>query len=359
MADSARARKSRRIKHPAIRPRRVAVCGSSRLGEGNDEFCFALGRQLAREPGLVVVTGGFGHKRGCPQDVSADWCTVSALEKSLSRAGIPPERCIETLIPEIDSSHPVRFRTGKVVLLPNRSAQSRRFSLVSTTDATVTVEGSRGTKQIIDLALAIEKPVLPLPFTGGASLTRWRENRESIREWFRIPARTARRWEGTDTRWESGRGLAALARSVVRHLIPALQRRCLVVMPFSKDDAPLYDDAIAPAIADCGLASIRTDRLQLTGNAMDILRQSITSCEAAVVVVTGSNPNVMYELGLVHAHGKPALLLCKLDSRGKAPTLPFDILHENVVWYTDDMAQVRASVTSFLGQNFGDIPRGS
>jgi hypothetical protein len=53
-----------------------------------------------------------------------------------------------------------------------------------------------------------------------------------------------------------------------------------------------------------------------------------------VAVITGENPNVMYELGLAHAIYKPTLLICENDRGGHLPTLPFDLQTQDVVGYS-------------------------
>lgn len=342
--------------HPAVRPRRLAVSGGSRLTNANVPFCEALGRLLARESGLTVVTGGFRCWREAPGQASADWSTVNALCEELKRLAADPETRVETLIPEVDHSSIVRFEAGRNMVLRNRTAQSRRFSLVSSTDAVLCIEGSRGTRQVIDLALALQRPVLPLPFTGGVSAELWKQNREAICDSFRIPDDVAGQLEAQDLAALGRDRLDALAGQVVGHLIPALQRKCLVVMPFAETMLPLYEDGIRPAIVASGLRPVRTDHLDLTGNAVDTLRQAITSCDAAVVVITGWNPNVMYELGLVHAHGKPAIVVCEWGPKRRFTGVPFDLQSERIVGYDSDTEALAGQLQRFLERVFGPAP---
>jgi ISXO2-like transposase domain len=103
-------------------------------------------------------------------------------------------------------------------------------------------------------------------------------------------------------------------------LIPVAEQTsdCLVVMPYGKHESE-YEatlervfDAISRGVQDAGLKAVRLDRLH-TG---DILSQLLTSMQSATVVVadcspdpTNPNSNVMYEIGLAHALGKPTILV--------------------------------------------------
>ena len=83
----------------------------------------------------------------------------------------------------------------------------------------------------------------------------------------------------------------------------------------------------------------------LVGNVLEIIRQSIAACECAVVVISGKNANVMYELGLVHALDKPTLLVCERASDGSLPELPFDLRTQDVVGYSmSDLPKLRRDI---------------
>ncbi|MFH1680843.1 MAG: hypothetical protein ABIH26_09395 [Candidatus Eisenbacteria bacterium] len=339
---------------PALRPRRLTVSGGSVLSDRSKSFCAALGEALAGQAGLVVVTGGLRALTASPEEPAAEWLALNAMTRELDRRGIPPEERVETLLPGRDWEGADRFRIGRVVVLRNRSPQSRRFSLVSSTDATLTIEGGRGTAQVIDLALAIEKPVLPLPFTGGASRKRWDENREQIMHWFGMDEEAAGRFEAASPSEMSHAERKDLAEEALRFLIPALRRKCFIAMPFSEDLRPVYEVAIKPAVRASGLRDVRADQLDLVGNALEILRQGILFCDVIVADLTGSNPNVLYELGLAHAQNKPGILICKRREDGGLPELPFDVLHEQVIGYDPrEPAALRTTLERKLRRMFG------
>jgi len=47
----------------------------------------------------------------------------------------------------------------------------------------------------------------------------------------------------------------------------------------------------------------------------DEISRLIENCSFAVVAINGLRPNVVFEYGALHAHGKPVILLRELDAR--------------------------------------------
>lgn len=333
-----------------LRRRCVGVCGGTRISATNAAFCKRLGQELAREEGLTIMTGGFRHFADNPGQPSADWATVEGALERLQASGIPAEMRINTLLPDKDLSNIVRFEAGKTHVLRKRSLQARRFTVVNAADALVAVQGSKGTREMIDLAFALEKPCLPLPFTGGISQERWAENRDVILESFDIDIETATRMQSVDLGALSDEPLAELARAIMRLLLRRLKRKCFVMMPFSDDYLPLYENAIKPAILKHGFQPVRADHLNLVGNAVEILRAAISSCDCAVAVITRNNPNVMYELGFAHSQGKPAILVCesqRLESQ-QFEDLPFDLRNEYVIGYSGRAENLQQQIAMVL-----------
>jgi hypothetical protein len=115
-------------------------------------------------------------------------------------------------------------------------------------------------------------------------------------------------------------------------------------MPFKDTLDAVYDDAIKPALATHGLNPVRTDRLGLTGSVVETIRGALTNCYLAIADTTDDRPNVMYELGIAHATGKPVVLLRRTDPSGALPTVPFDIQGESILKYADDLGHLRAEL---------------
>ena len=113
------------------------------------------------------------------------------------------------------------------------------------------------------------------------------------------------------------------AELVARLVMRAVKRRCFIAMPFCKEFKEV-EDAILRAFDGLAVVPVKTDQLDRVGDVIETIRNSIAACECAIAVITGGNPNVMYELGLLHAVGKPTVLLYEVDEAGRLPELPFD-----------------------------------
>ena len=342
--------------HHALRPRRVCCTGAGKnLSSANARFAERLGWTLAGEEGLLIVTGGYKHDVDSPQSPGTDWQVAKGALDRIQTDGVTSEARLVTYLPdpEQDRAANVRFEVGRVERLRTRSAQARRFCMVSACDVVTTLQGRKGTGEIIDMALAIERPVLPLPFTGGVSRDRWLANREIIQDWFEIDDATADALEPELAEDDDAR-VSELATTVTRLLLRRLRRRCFVIMPFADQHLPIYEEGIKAAVVQQGLTPVRSDRLNLVGNAVEVLKNAINACDCSIAVITGSNPNVMYELGLAHAQGKPVILLCQyMPGARQLPDLPFDLRSEYVVGYGFDMTELRQTIAAVLGQLYG------
>lgn len=90
-----------------------------------------------------------------------------------------------------------------------------------------------------------------------------------------------------------------------------LKSSCFVIMPFSLSYKSTYDGVIRPAIERASLECIRGDEVFSRSQISHEIWQQIRSCRMVVAELTGKNPNVLYELGLAHALGKPAIIITR------------------------------------------------
>lgn len=343
----------------AILGRRVGLCGGTQLNLATAKFCQFLGAALAEEGHVQLVTGGFKHQKKKPEIPSADWSYIKGAKSVLDHDGATVVNAtIQTLIPDpkLDRNAIVRFDEGHVLHLPGRSLQARRFSLVRSVDVLLAVHGGNGTRGMIELALVLDLPVLPVPFTGGTSREMWDANKSTICKWFDIPPATLRRWERLSLETLDDTSYALLAAEVVQYLLRLLRPQCLIMMPFTKgrfDD--LYKKALRPAIAAVHLAPVRIDREHVVGNVVAALREAAHNCVCGVAILTGNNPNVTYEVGLLHAQDKPVVLACHFDGKTHdLPRLPYDLSVDSVIGYSDSKRtmlrrDVEAALRKLLG----------
>ncbi len=326
-----------------IRPRRLFVSGGSQLSVNAASLWRELGRLLALEDRLVVITGGLAGRVDDPGALTADRTIVDGMLEVLQKRAAPVDEHIETVLPDSrhDGNRLIRFKEGRIRMLENRTPQARRFTMVRSSDVVVAVEGEHGTRSILDVAIAIERPILPLPFGGGASSEAWQGEREAILNWFQIESHEAEDFERVKLAKLNQLQIQKLASRVHSCLMRGFTQGCFVIMRFHPDHDPVFDEAIQPALAANGLQAWRTDRSVTTGDVVAAIRDGISHCYFAVADTTDDRPNVMYELGFTHALGKPVILLRRANPDGSLPGAPFDFQTHSILKYDGDLIDLR------------------
>jgi len=105
------------------------------------------------------------------------------------------------------------------------------------------------------------------------------------------------------------------------------KKLAFVLMPFSQPWSNNVWNTIRLSVEDLGIQCLRADLLYGPIVIEDIW---IKIHQSAFIIadVTGTNPNVMYEIGLVHAIGKHSVLLCQ-----ETEHIPFDFRHLRHFFY--------------------------
>lgn len=133
--------------------------------------------------------------------------------------------------------------------------------------------------------------------------------------------------------------------------------RCFVIAPFGLPYDECYVKVLVPAIKDAGLLPLRGDEINKPGVIVNQIWHGITSAAVCLAEVTGRNPNVMYELGVAHAAGKPVVPIVQDVS-----DLPFDLRSIRFIVYNVHSPtwadELRRKVTSMLQEAMRD-PLGS
>ncbi len=112
-------------------------------------------------------------------------------------------------------------------------------------------------------------------------------------------------------------------------------RVCYVIMPFDERYASTYSDAIRPAIEQVGRERDerwecrRSDDIRAPGSITKEIVASLHTADLVIADLTGHNPNVFYELGVVHSAGRLTIIITQEMSK-----LPFDIRTYRVYEYT-------------------------
>jgi len=103
---------------------------------------------------------------------------------------------------------------------------------------------------------------------------------------------------------------------------------CFVAMPFHDLYTAEYDRVIRPAIGEAGLICVRGDEIYARPAIVQDVWNSICNARLVVAELSGRNPNVMYEVGLAHAIGKPIILLTRSED-----DVPFDLRSLRYIYY--------------------------
>ncbi len=103
---------------------------------------------------------------------------------------------------------------------------------------------------------------------------------------------------------------------------------CFVVMPFHNLYEIEYEKVIKPAIEESRLKCVRGDEIYATQEIIHDIWKSLKECRLVVAELSGRNPNVLYEIGLAHAIGKPIILITRNQE-----DVPFDLKALRYIYY--------------------------
>ncbi len=135
---------------------------------------------------------------------------------------------------------------------------------------------------------------------------------------------------------------------------PAL---CFVLMPFGKRHLDRsFETVVVPVAAELGLSAERADHGP--EEIMEGIWERLLRARLVVADVTGENPNVMYEIGIAHALGKPLLLL----GVGGAGSTTFDLRRYRHLFYRTSprgLETLRADLRRELSALLEQSPSGS
>jgi hypothetical protein len=118
--------------------------------------------------------------------------------------------------------------------------------------------------------------------------------------------------------------------------------QCFVISPIGDEGSKerqhadnVFQYIIEPAMKACQLVAVRSDHIAMPGLISAEMYKRILGDELCVVVLTGMNPTVLYELAIAHAAARPVVLLIQ---KGEEP--PFDLKDHRYVEY--DVGNVKA-----------------
>lgn len=124
------------------------------------------------------------------------------------------------------------------------------------------------------------------------------------------------------------------------------KRLCFVVSPIGSPGSPerkrsngYLREVIEPVAGKAGYRVERADHDKAPGIVTEAIVNKLVLADLVIADLHGPNPNVMYEVALRHATGKP---IVQMISDGEA--LPFDIGGMNTILYDGRSTASHASV---------------
>jgi hypothetical protein len=138
-------------------------------------------------------------------------------------------------------------------------------------------------------------------------------------------------------------------------------RTCFVISPIGEDGSEIRKRAdqvlrhvITPAVSECGFEPIRADQIAETGLITTQVIQHIVDDPLVIADLTGSNPNVFYELAIRHAIRRPLIQISQKDEK-----IPFDVAGMRTI-YVDyrDLDSVEEAKKEIIRQVNASIDKG-
>ena len=299
---------------------RVCIYGGTDLRGMPVEFISALAYKILDTMPAVIITGGFLHSNEAPQAVSTDAAALQGARRHVAEhAGIDLKNCYEAWIPEpaldrSDLKGVVRMSQEDgitVRVMTGRTALGRRLAMAAGVDVVVTISGRQHTEVVVEQALELGLPVLPVPAAGGDSSDLLVKYRQRIAAAFDPGALDA--CLDTVSKMIGVRPDIA-ATAVVDLIRTAKVGRCLVLLPYDEDHNELYASSIEPAVAK-HMIPVRLDRLPKSDAIYSSFADAMRSSSAVIADITLLNENVMYEVGYAHGCGLTPLIYTREPDR--------------------------------------------
>jgi hypothetical protein len=333
--------------------RRVRVClyGGTDLQGMPVRFISALAYRILESMPAVIITGGFLHSNKKPNAVSTDSAALEGARRHADRHRIDLKDCYEAWIPEPSLDN--RPDVGGVVrmsetdhitvrVMTGRTPLGRRLAMVAGVDLVVTISGRQHTEVVVEQALELGVPVLPIPVAAGDSKDLLLKYRQRIAASFDPGALDQCLGDVSKTVDTDPDGAA---NAVVDLLRTAKVGRCLVLLPYDDQHNSLYTSVIEPAVAR-HMIPIRLDRLPRSEAIYASFADAIQTSSAVIADITLLNENVMYEVG--YAHGRALTPLIYTRDAARLEQLPVYFRTLNVR-LASDATQINILIDDYLG----------
>jgi hypothetical protein len=121
-------------------------------------------------------------------------------------------------------------------------------------------------------------------------------------------------------------------------------KTCFIITPIGADNSDVrrHADGVIKSVINPILCEEfdfedvkAAHEISTSGSINNQLMGRILDDDLVIANLTGTNPNVMYEVAVRHATAKPIIHICEEGTK-----LPFDIIDQRTIFYTDDMLGV-------------------
>lgn len=133
-----------------------------------------------------------------------------------------------------------------------------------------------------------------------------------------------------------------------KELLKNSKDKCFIVTPIGKDNSDerrfaegITEAVLIPVLNEYKMEVVVAHKISQAGSINDQIIKHIYEDKLVIANLTGLNPNVMYELGVRYTMRKHTILICE-----KGTILPFDIINERTIFYTNDIAGSKELATS-------------
>jgi len=125
-----------------------------------------------------------------------------------------------------------------------------------------------------------------------------------------------------------------------------------VLMPYEEEFDEIYNEIIVPALEEAGFEAKRANSISHQRNILEDIVKGIHGSDLIIADLTGSNPNVFYELGMAHGLNKPVILITQ-----SVEEVPFDLRSYRMIdygTYFSEARKFREELTKIASQALKD-----
>jgi|TARA_R100000049_G_C1937866_1_gene81758 hypothetical protein len=134
-----------------------------------------------------------------------------------------------------------------------------------------------------------------------------------------------------------------LQRMGVAESVEIERKFVFLLTPFSTSERETFD-TVHVVCSNVGLNVRRGDEKRVVGPILPHILHELAISQIVICNLNSRNPNVLYELGIAHAIGKPVILIAEASE-----DLPFDVSHFSIILY-EDHADLREKLTSAISR---------